>query len=159
MVSPEVKLRPMTDEEFDRYRLQSAHEFAAALVAASQAPADDAEERARAETDELLPDGGHSPGMLLLAAEADGTVVGSLWLGERSPKHVGTVWVYDLLVLPAHRGRGYGRAMMLAAEQMLLARGASRIGLNVFLDNDVAHRLYSELGYVPTSQQMTKPLS
>ena len=57
-----------------------------------------------------------------------------------------------------HRGAGYGRALLTAAEEELRHRGAPAVGLNVFGHNQVAVRLYTSSGYRVTSQQMLKEL-
>jgi len=62
-------------------------------------------------------------------------------------------------VSAGHRGKGYGRAIMLAAEDELRQRGAERLGLNVFGTNRTAIALCDSLGFAVTSQQMSKPLT
>ena len=63
-----------------------------------------------------------------------------------------------LTIDEAQRGKGYGKAMMLAAERELVQRGVTKLGLNVFGSNKTAIGLYERLGYEVISQQMTKPL-
>ena len=72
----------MTREEHAAWSERQLHEYVAEAVAAGKWPSDEAVDRARAETAELLPEGLDTPGMLFLVAEApDGAVVGRLWLG------------------------------------------------------------------------------
>ena len=68
------------------------------------------------------------------------------------------MFIYDMAVDEAHRGKGYGRAAMGLAEEEARLRGIGRIELNVFGGNDVARGLYLSLGYVETSVQMAKDL-
>jgi ribosomal protein S18 acetylase RimI-like enzyme len=70
-----------------------------------------------------------------------------------------TAWIHGITVLSEHRGRGYGRAVMLAAESELAARGVPALGLSVFAANTPAVRLYESLGYTVTAQHMAKPLT
>ena len=56
-------------------------------------------------------------------------------------------WVYYLGVDPAKRGRGYGRAMMAAAESWLTETGAPKLQLMVRTDNEAALAFYRRLGY------------
>jgi GNAT superfamily N-acetyltransferase len=57
-----------------------------------------------------------------------------------------------------HQGKGYGRALLQAAEQQAARHGSKAIGLNVFGTNTVARRLYESSGYQITSMNMRKEL-
>jgi ribosomal protein S18 acetylase RimI-like enzyme len=70
-----------------------------------------------------------------------------------------TAWIYNIEVAAEHRGKGYGRAVILAAEKELARLGVTRLGLNVFGDNTVAIHLYQSLGFHITSQQMAKSIT
>ena len=69
-----------------------------------------------------------------------------------------TAWVHEVLVDAGERGKGYGRAIMRAAEQELARRGVTRMALNVFAANTAAIQLYESLGYRVTAQQMAKQI-
>jgi ribosomal protein S18 acetylase RimI-like enzyme len=66
--------------------------------------------------------------------------------------------VYDVHIDEAFRGRGLGRATMLAAEDVVRSEGFGRIALNVFGGNDRAEQLYRSLGYGVDSTQLSKSL-
>lgn len=157
----EIRARPMTAAEFDTYRSRLVREYAAAHVRAGSWGAEDAEARADAETDKLLPHGVDTAGMILLAAETTGgDPVGQVWAAVEHALEPGRgAWIYDIEVLPEQRGKGYGRALLRAAEQEAVKRGVSAIGLNVFGANTAALRLYESAGYATTSLQMRKELS
>lgn len=55
--------------------------------------------------------------------------------------------VHDLAVLPESRGRGVGRALLVAAEERARARGCSKLTLEVREDNARARGLYEERGF------------
>ncbi|MFC0684321.1 GNAT family N-acetyltransferase [Novosphingobium clariflavum] len=55
--------------------------------------------------------------------------------------------IHDMAVLPEARGRGVGKALMLAVEDEACARGACKITLEVLSGNDTAKGLYAALGY------------
>jgi ribosomal protein S18 acetylase RimI-like enzyme len=57
--------------------------------------------------------------------------------------------IHDLAVLPAHRGRGVGRALLAAVEEEARRRGCCKLTLEVREDNPVAARLYARLGFGP----------
>ena len=89
----------------------------------------------------------------------DETLVGNLWLAPRAGDGGENAWyVYDVAIDPAFRGRGLGRATMLAAEDFVRAQGASSLSLNVFGNNTVARRLYESLGYQALAIAMRKNL-
>ncbi len=54
-------------------------------------------------------------------------------------------------VLPAYRGQGYGRAMLMDAVAMLAGEGWREMFLEVGTDNDPAVRLYRSSGFRVTS--------
>jgi ribosomal protein S18 acetylase RimI-like enzyme len=56
-------------------------------------------------------------------------------------------WVYYVTVDPDHRYKGYGRAIMTAAEDWLRARGITKVQLMVRGDNVQVHAFYESLGY------------
>ncbi len=111
-------------------------------------PAEAARAKSEADHARNLPQGRATPGTALLVLEAAGTVVGHVWVAP--PPSGGGAYIYDVAVADGHRGRGYGRALMLLAERTALAAGHRTIGLHVFSGNTPALRLYESLGYRPT---------
>jgi ribosomal protein S18 acetylase RimI-like enzyme len=55
--------------------------------------------------------------------------------------------VHDLAVLTEFRGRGIGRALLVAAEQRARARDCAKLTLEVREDNRRARALYQERGF------------
>ena len=106
----------------------------------------------------ILPDGLDTPGHSLWIVEAGGEPVGFLWLAERDSGGRRVIFIYDVEIDEAYRGKGYGRAAMELAEERAVAQGIGRIELNVFGGNAVARKLYVSLGYLETSVQMAKDL-
>jgi ribosomal protein S18 acetylase RimI-like enzyme len=116
-------------------------------------------ENARAQIATLLPDGHATAGMYLLVILDDsGTDVGILWLGPHLDRPSDTLYIWDITIDEGFRGRGFGRATMLAAEDVARQAGAIALSLNVFGPNTAARRLYESLGYEVTSLQMLKNL-
>jgi ribosomal protein S18 acetylase RimI-like enzyme len=56
--------------------------------------------------------------------------------------------LYDLFVLPATRGQGVGRALLLAAEDRAAQQGIGRLDLTTAHTNLTAQALYESLGWV-----------
>lgn len=86
--------------------------------------------------------------------------VACLWLGTAIDQVHGDqhTHVFLLYVLPEHRRRGIGRALMQHAEAWAIARGDRQIGLQVFQANQAALHLYEGLGFQTQSLWMAKPL-
>lgn len=55
--------------------------------------------------------------------------------------------LHDLAVLPSHRGRGVGRALLATVEQAARAMGCCKVTLEVRDDNARAQGLYRSVGY------------
>lgn len=155
-----VALRPMDEEVYRRWHGRTRAAYMGHLVEGGL-PAERAAAVADADYARTLPDGCRTEGAALRVLADESTDVGWLWLRLPVPgdgRFAGLPWVYLVEVAAAHRGRGHGRTLMLAAERECLAAGATDLGLNVFADNTTALGLYESLGYQPTAYQMVKPL-
>ena len=68
------------------------------------------------------------------------------------------LWIYEVRVDPAQRGKGLGRALMQFAAEEARRRSLPRVALNVFGGNDAARGLYRSLGYREAAVTMIKEL-
>lgn len=84
--------------------------------------------------------------------------VGILWLGMRVRDGRPHAFVLDIEVDTAERRKGYGRALMHAAEREARRLGADSIGLHVFGFNTGAIDLYEQLGYRRTEESLLREL-
>jgi ribosomal protein S18 acetylase RimI-like enzyme len=68
--------------------------------------------------------------------------------------------VHDLAVLPQYRGKGAGRALLLAAEDHARRQGCCRLTLEVLESNSGARALYRRFGFDDStiSRFLVKPL-
>jgi ribosomal protein S18 acetylase RimI-like enzyme len=80
---------------------------------------------------------------ILLGRNEQGTLVASVMVGHDG--HRG--WVYYVAVDPSTRGKGYGRAIMEAAEEWLRQRGILKLMLMVRPDNTKVQAFYESIGY------------
>lgn len=153
-----VTLRTMTPAEYDaaaeHREAESARELSRFM------PEEAARERARQGAATFLPDGLRTPGHHLVAAENDaGEVVGNAWVGpdpRQAADAATAAWLYDLHVFPPFRRRGYGSAILAAAEELTAREGWTSLGLNVFGDNEAAIALYRRNGYDVASMSLHK---
>jgi len=85
---------------------------------------------------------------LLLARDADGTIVGMLTLAVfRIPTGL-RAWIEDVVVDEAARGRGVGAELTNAAIALANQRGARTVDLTSRPSREAANRLYQRLGFV-----------
>ncbi|MFF3318402.1 GNAT family N-acetyltransferase [Streptomyces sp. NPDC003035] len=155
---PGIEFRPMSEAEFDVWEADAKDRFARSWVDRG-VPEDQARAKAEASHRELLPRGLATPGTSIDLAVRHGEVVGQVWTAPRDlePGAPGR-YVYGVDVIEAHRGQGYGRALMLLAERVAIDAGARLLGLHVFAGNTPAIRLYESLGYRTTHVNSYKRL-
>ena len=84
--------------------------------------------------------------------ERNGRAIGHLTVGpcrddDLDERSVGEIW--GIYLLPAHWRQGIGTQVCRRAEEMLSARGFSRIVLWMFEGNDRAKQFYEAMGYTP----------
>ena len=149
-----MTLRPISATEYAHWKDRAAESFAAGIGPARGLTPDEALKLAHEETAKLLPDGPATANHLIWIAWADDEQVGSLWVSTKSR----IPFVYGIEVDGGQRGKGYGRAIMLAGEEECRRLGHNHLDLNVFGNNSAAIALYESLGYTVTSQQMRKEL-
>ena len=86
-----------------------------------------------------------SPHAATIVAELDGRLAGYALVLLRGSS--GTARLYSIAVSPHLAGRRLGTALLKAAEEAALERGATRLRLEVREANDAAVGLYRKLGY------------
>ena len=118
-----------------------------------------ADENIESSRKQFFPNDELAPGNFLFFAFNDGVKVGKLWLCsvERESK---TEWsVYDIETFEGFRGKGFGRRIMLEAEDYVRSKNGVSISLSVFGNNVVARKLYDSLNYETIRVGMKKSLN
>jgi ribosomal protein S18 acetylase RimI-like enzyme len=97
----------------------------------------------------IVPGLAATPGAFSLIARLDGTVAGmaNCFTGFSTFAARPLVNIHDLGVMPEHRGRGVGKALLAAIEAEAERRGACKVTLEVLSGNEWAKALYRSLGY------------
>jgi GNAT superfamily N-acetyltransferase len=90
-------------------------------------------------------------------AEAMGDIVGcAIWfLSFSTWRGVPGVYLEDLFVRPAHRGSGFGRALLAALARICADRGYARLEWQVLDWNEPSIGFYRALGAVPMAEWTT----
>ncbi len=153
-----VVLSPMSAEEFATYVDRAVPDFAQDKVASGQWSREASLKLARQGFDELLPKGVATPDNFLFTLQDAASLerVGTLWFAIQERAGHRIAYVYDVLVEPQHRRKGYGTGAFEALESEVASRGLSGIALHVFGHNQSAQALYAKLGYEPTNINMFK---
>jgi ribosomal protein S18 acetylase RimI-like enzyme len=152
--SPPV-VRPLRDDEYDAFIERGLAFYVEDMVRAG-VDRDVAQAKADRDLPLLLPDGLATPGHSMFAIEDEGRFAGYLWLCDRDGELGHSLFVYAVEIDEEFRGRGLGRAAMVFAEEEAQRLGIGKVALNVFGGNDVARRLYLDLGYTETAVHMEK---
>jgi ribosomal protein S18 acetylase RimI-like enzyme len=157
---PRVRLDPMTAAEYGRYLEPAIREYAHEKVISGEWEQHEALDLSRTDHARLLPDGLATHDQLLFTVRDEATEqrVGILWLALRRRGVKVEAYVYDVAIDEEMRGRGYGRATMLACLDAARKLGAETVGLHVFGHNAAARALYASLGFEPTNIRMTLDL-
>lgn len=130
-----VRIRAWTDGDAD------------ALLAVNAASFADHPEQGTLDADGLaqrMAQDWFDPTGLLVAVDADDTVLGFHWTKRHDAEH-GEVYVVG--VAPQAQGRGLGRVLTVAGLQHLAERGVAEVHLYVEADNHPATTLYRGLGF------------
>ncbi len=153
--SQAVSLVPMTDAERQAALEREAVEYAEAKARAGIWVREESLRRSRDEIRNLVgtrpSERGHE---FFVGRDGSGRTIGWIWLGPvPSPDAApSTRWLFQIVVEPALRGQGFGRALLQAAEDHVRSTGRAELALNVFRWNSVAVRLYASSGYAISFQ-------
>ncbi|NYE19424.1 GNAT family N-acetyltransferase [Microbacterium immunditiarum] len=104
---------------------------------------------------------GETPHAFAHVVERDGEIVGiaiwfltySTWTGTHG------IWLEDLFVDDAQRGRGYGKALMAALAAVCVERGYARFEWSVLDWNEPSIAFYRSIGAVPMDEWTTQRLT
>ncbi|ACX88143.1 GNAT family N-acetyltransferase [Pectobacterium parmentieri] len=152
-----VNLTDMNESDYPDYRQFFILEYAQDLQASRGYDAEKARAIATQSIDIALPQGSHTPANKLWSIQSlnnEGVIIGYLWVVLNG----NSAWVSDFSLLPAWRGRGFGKASLAAMDVAVAALGIREVGLRVATHNPVAKALYEKQGFQITGFNMHKSL-
>jgi RimJ/RimL family protein N-acetyltransferase len=155
-----VQLVPMTESEFQTFFEVLVPDYAQEHVQAGRWKAEEAQQKALEEVQQLLPEGQATSGHYFysIVDEESGRRVGTLWFAEDRRRPEPSAFVYDVIIFEEFRRHGYASQAFLLMEEKVKELGLTRIGLHVFGHNHGARTMYEKLGYVTTNVTMAKTL-
>ncbi|MBN1858810.1 GNAT family N-acetyltransferase [Candidatus Bipolaricaulota bacterium] len=155
-----VRFVPMTQKNYERYVASAVPSYARDQIEAGNWRAGTALEQAQAVFERLLPDGLQSEGQSLniIVDASSEEAVGHIWYAVASHGDRRFVALYDFLIYPSFRRRGYGRVALAALEAETDRLGLQEMMLHVFGHNAAARALYTKMGFVETDVTMAKKL-
>lgn len=147
----------MKATEFPAYRDVFIADYATEIAANFGHTLEKSRAIATSELANDLPQSAATPDNHLLCIEkSDTELVGYLWYKLLDTDE--TAFIFDFFVFKEFRGRGYGKAAMIALEKQLAHAGVAQIKLRVAFENKRALSLYERLGFNVTGFNMAKSL-
>lgn len=147
---PRVTLVPLSPAELRDFMERQIVEYAEEETRAGHWSREDALELSRGETSKFFTKESAAAGhRFFKGVDEAGREVGWVWVGP-TPAELGlgrALWLYQITVAGHFRGKGFGRAMLRAIEDLLAGERVPDLYLNVFRWNRVARSLYDSAGY------------
>ena len=100
----------------------------------------------------------------IFVAEVNAEVVGCVGVrleheeGEYLSSLVDYAYISDLVVLPSHRGQGYGTMLLKFAEEFARQRGMTMLKIHVLVKNQQATSVYLHADFRPYALALLKSL-
>jgi ribosomal protein S18 acetylase RimI-like enzyme len=152
------KLTPMTQPEYDVFIERLIPDYAADNVRAGYWSEAEALEKARKQTESLLPQGLQTKDHYFYTLYDDNNAIGMIWMRVEFDRPMKSGFIFEVRIEEKFRGKGYGREIMSLIEEKARELGIKKMGLHVFAYNTVARNLYESLGYEISSLNMLKSL-
>ena len=155
-----VKLKPMTGEDFLRFREYSITDFAEDLIVARMLSVKEALEQAEESFEELLPDGMDTENQFLMTISdgQSGTEVGWIWFSFDETENVKRVWLTDFLIFENERRKGYATDALAEMERVAKENGCVESFLSVWDHNPAGRGLYEKCGYRISSNSISRAI-
>ena len=155
-----IYFQPITTEEYPNWFDLSTSNYAEDKIRSKQWGLEGALERARKDTENLLPDGVATPNhhLLHVVDHISEERVGYLWwcLTERFGRRI--AFIFDIHIFQNYQRRGFATSTLQHLEKIVREHNVQALSLHVFAFNTGAYKLYEKLGYVTTSVSMTREL-
>lgn len=147
-----IRFAPMSDEDFAAFLRKSIPEYAYDQTRSGNWTATEAMGKARAEFQQMLPNGPHTPNQYLrvILDERD-RKIGMVWYFVDTRGERYKAFLIDFFFFSEDRHKGYEKEAFAVLEDELRALGVRRIELQVFAHKFDEVALYRNNGFTETS--------
>ena len=144
-----ISLIPIHEDNFAVFLKESIDHFIEDIQTSENISMDEAKIQAESKLSTVLPYREKTPGHYFfhIIVEEDRMEVGYFWLLIKEENDRKEAIVFDIMIHPDQRGKGYGKAAMLCGEDIVKEMGVEKIWLHVIAKNTIALALYRKLGY------------
>jgi ribosomal protein S18 acetylase RimI-like enzyme len=153
-----ISINPMSEKQFNSFLKTSIDNYAQEKIKAEGLSHEDGYKIANSSFDSLLPKKLLTDDQYLYFVFNHDQEIGWLWFGKKVEGLRIFGYIYDIYLLPEHRGKGYGKNLMSVIESEIKSLGFKTIRLQVFGHNTIAQKLYLNSGFHITNIMMNKDL-
>ncbi|MCX6065849.1 MAG: GNAT family N-acetyltransferase [Chloroflexi bacterium] len=155
-----IKFEPMTEQDFAAFIRKSIPEYAYDQMRAGNWTANEAAGRARAEFQQMLPEGPQtSNAYLRVILDEQGHKAGMLWYFVDENRSRKTAFLIDFFLFPEARHKGYESQVFELFESEARGLGVERVELQVFTHKNEEIKLYRENGFQEISVFFARDLT
>lgn len=153
-----IRLNQMNVADFEIFKTRTIQSYALDIVDSRGLSEEEALKNSESETNKILSKGLETSNhtFLNILKTDSNENIGHIWY--QTEMNDSEVFIYHIEIKEECRGNGYGKMAMIELASLVKQDGVSRVRLNVFSNNRVAHSLYKKLGYRVTNLQMQKDI-
>ena len=148
-----VKIRRMTEDEFERFYQWSVEDHAKELMGELNISREEAIMETKKEVAGMLPDGFHTEHNDFVTIVAEEENAGFIWAVYEQSQGRKQCFLCDFAVWELKRRKGYGEMAMRLLEKRAVEAGCEEMVLFVADQNDSAKALYKKCGYQDLRQE------
>ena len=144
-----VKIRKMTNDEFENFCQWSVEDHAKELMEERQMPQEEAIMKAKEEVAQMLPNGLNTKHnyLMTIVEEDSEESAGFIWMIHEETAGKKQSFVCDFVLWESKRRKGYATETLRLAERNAVEAGCQESVLFVADSNDAARALYEKCGY------------
>jgi ribosomal protein S18 acetylase RimI-like enzyme len=155
-----VKLQNMNKEDFDEYLMNAIIEYAKEKVKAGTWAEEESIKLSEEAFGKIISNGLETENIYFYTViDPDTEIkVGYLWFKVFQQLTFREAFLFDIIIYDKYQGKGYGKATMIAFEEIAKELKLDKLSLHVFGHNHRAYELYKKLGFEVTDLNMSKQI-